>query len=355
MNKSLIAALVLTTLIVGCGGGSGSDGNANIKGNENKIKETTIVYPSGLYITTIGNSDSADLKRRSDSSPEYMGIAFGYHNLSEQELYGNIVGIDEMGNQKFINVLGEYNPNNTQFPEELVLRYEIQSGWGSQRNAKDSSGTWWLGNWKQSLPSAQKAQIDAIAMNDITFRTTGNGFKLVAPRVHSSTADVLFQPIETNKLVDVVPTLPNTAWVHIKSYASSKTYNHYEFTEDGNGSLKLVASILDNGNKYCQTNPSGFSTQGDNQMMIFETTLSDSGSCANYLNLDLSNDDELRQFKPYQGEHGILIGFIAGTGATQMAIYHGGNYEEQNTIGGQVIETEEHQSIGGAGFFRQQL
>ncbi len=353
MIKSLIAALVLTTLVVGCGG-SGGDGNANIKGNENKINETTIVYPSGLYITTVGNSDSADLKRRSDSSPEYMGIAFGYHNLSGQELYGNIVGIDELGNQKFINVLGEYNPNNTQTPEELVLRYETPIDWGLRRNAKNSSGTWLFGNWKQSLPSAQKAQIDAIAMNDITFRTTGNGFKLVAPRVHSSTADILFQPIETNKLVDGVPTLPNTVWGHINSYASSKTYNHYEFTEDGNGSLKLVASIFDNGNKYCQTNPTGFSTQGDNQMMIFETTLSDPDSCANYLNLDLNNDDQLRQFKPYQGEHGILIGFIAGTGVTQLAIYHGGNYEEQNTIGGRVIATEEHQSIGSAGFFIQQ-
>ena len=91
-KRAAISVSVLTTLLVGCGGGgsgdAGSTGKNNINGGQSRV-----VYPMGIYVATLGNG-SDDILRASDTSPRYMGIGIGYHYTGEQQFWSQSVSVD---------------------------------------------------------------------------------------------------------------------------------------------------------------------------------------------------------------------------------------------------------------------
>ncbi|KLN67197.1 hypothetical protein [Vibrio sp. VPAP30] len=336
MKKTAVAVSVMASLLVGCGGGSGGGSAPDAKGNEGKGNEAKVVYPQGIYIATMGNGDSADLKRVV-GKPEYMGIAFGVHQGSEQDFRSSMVGVDASGHTRLVSSMGEYDSSTV--PQYIAINVSDEGFIG---NMKDSFGNWFWGNWRFDLPAAQKAQIDAMTVNDYSFNTIGTGFKLVSNDFNVVDLDILYQPIEAKSITSLIDTLPNSEWSHIGEYSSDKTYNSYKFTRKASGELEVTAAISDGGTEHCQTKTAILDTVYNNQVMYFESELVDANACEAYLNLQPSN-----KFKPYNGTHQIIIGFVEGNGNDQMAVYHGADYLEDTATG--VIEA--HRSIGGAGLF----
>ncbi|MEZ8102318.1 hypothetical protein ACED32_17825 [Vibrio bivalvicida] len=343
MKKIAVAVSVIASLLVGCGGGSGGGSTPDAKGNEGKGNEAKVVYPKGIYIATMGNGDSQSIKM-ANGKPEYMGVAFGSHEEDEQDLVSHLVGINEHDQKHHLAILGNYDSNGS--PEETIMQLSKRLGSSYDREINMKiAGTWMSGDWRQALPNEQKVEIEAIDLsNNYSFVSSGQGFKIVAEDVaeNGTMLDVLFQPVAIQKIANVVEHLPNTEWRDIDSYKSARTYNRYEFTQDGHGTVFVSALIEDGGVQYCKTKPRAITGEhlGEiNQVLEFQTEVEDAGQCEGYF----GNADNA----PQNVEHEILIGFIEGNnGVEQMGVSHIGAYDFDSEGDPQQLIP-----LGGAGLF----
>ncbi|PAU39076.1 hypothetical protein CKF94_06715 [Vibrio coralliilyticus] len=342
-KRVAISASVLSTLLVGCGGGgsgdAGSTGKNNINGGQSRV-----IYPMGVYVATLGNGTD-DILRASDTSPRYMGVGIGYHYTGEQQFWSQSVSVDASNDYHKVEVSAGYEVAQSTVSDamEYASKQVKPSGEvlsSSLRNAKLSNLGWIFGEWRKDLSAVQKAQIQSIHLDDYEFNTLDYGFRMTSEDsgIQGEDFNVWYQQVETEKLIDVLASLPDTEWKSIDAYNQPNAYNRYKFTQVNNGPLMVTAFIEDNGVEYCKTEPKGFAMYNNNQIMRFETKLEASNveACKTYLKQSGT--------KPFEGEHGILIGFVKSTsGQSQIAVYHTGFYQEG--------ELEKHQALSGSGMF----